>query len=417
MHGLFGPLDEVELADVEAFLRDAGEEGVTWEAKADDDEERNRPEGEEPGKLRNTTIHKAVCGLANQIGGYLIIGARWDSEAKQWNVAGVRNNNPEPETWLGDVIEGGLSPVPRCEVRAWRLDDDRILAIVEVQPIPEPPCMTRQGHMYERVSGKTVRVTDPALLDGLRRRGDQARNRADANASHAAGLALDYGEWVDQRAVGISIGLATVGRETDDISPRLFVPSFQQLLRDALGNIIDSAGMPRNPDTGGSLMRQSYMSTIAVWLGNPIADPPDHVTIRIGPPPRYYMAVLAAHALWDGSVSASISLHPDWLTPFSTFDQFVAPAWKAIGPLLEGLGGYGPTQLRMAVRVGYDHEDGEGPDPLLPPAGTFYDGLVDLGETHLGRFLDSAEYDDTQIASLHRELQRVAGIESFEPET
>ena len=59
----------------------------------------------------------------------------------------------------------------------------------------EPPCMTPQGHVYERVSGETIRVTDPGLLDALIRRGRHARERSEAFADRAALRALEAIQW------------------------------------------------------------------------------------------------------------------------------------------------------------------------------------------------------------------------------
>jgi predicted HTH transcriptional regulator len=154
---------------------------VTWEAKADDDEERKRPEGEEPGRLRATTIRKGACAFANQIGGYLILGARWDKRERRWRMAGFVPPEPEAKTWLSNVLDG-LRPVPRYDLKAWALNGQRVVAVVQVEPVDVAPCMTPQGHVYERVSGKSVRVTDPVLLDALFRRGREARERADGSA-------------------------------------------------------------------------------------------------------------------------------------------------------------------------------------------------------------------------------------------
>jgi hypothetical protein len=104
---LFGvDFENLDLAHVEAFLAEAGEEGVTWEAKADDDDERKRPGGEAPGRLKPRTIQKAASGIANQIGGFLILGARWDKAAKRWRLPGIVVDDAEP---VGDP--------PRCVER------------------------------------------------------------------------------------------------------------------------------------------------------------------------------------------------------------------------------------------------------------------------------------------------------------
>lgn len=403
----------MERDDVETFLRDAGEEGVTWEAKADDDEERHRPGGEEPGRLRNTTIHKAVCGLANQIGGYLIIGARRDDGAERWHVAGIHSNNPEPETWLRDVIEGGLSPVPRCDVRAWRLDTDRMLGVVEVQPVPEPPCMTRQGHIYERVSGRTVRVQDPTLLDALRRRGEHARDAAVTFADDGALLALSEGEWTHERSVAIALGLAPVGQLDDDISSRLFTDTFRQRLVDEAADLSEAGFIPGDPTTGGTIVRQSYMTRVAEWHGNT----PPRRTLGIGDPPAPVVAAVTMHATWNGAASASLSLHGDLLRGFSTFDHFVIPAWRSLANLVEELGGYGPSQLWLRVRVGSGNDLGI--DFVRRgeiPADSLYASLPDTKDVAVGRFLEAPGADGREVGRMQRELQRAAGIESYEPE-
>lgn len=116
MHGLFAPLPQVELVDIEAFLSDAGEESVTWEAKADDDEQRRRPSGQTPGRLGRNTIRKAVCGLANRIGGYLIIGARWNTNESCWELPGVAVDHDEPDLWLAQVVDSGVRPIPPLAV-------------------------------------------------------------------------------------------------------------------------------------------------------------------------------------------------------------------------------------------------------------------------------------------------------------
>ena len=107
------PLAELALEDVRAFLAGVDdEEGVTWEAKADEDKRRGKVKGDEAGELYPTTIHKAVSAFANQVGGYLIIGARWDKDARKWRLPGVKVREHEAASWLSKVI-GGMQPVPR----------------------------------------------------------------------------------------------------------------------------------------------------------------------------------------------------------------------------------------------------------------------------------------------------------------
>jgi predicted HTH transcriptional regulator len=72
MFDLFGvPWAELTRSDVESFLEDAGDEGVNWEAKG---------RGPEQTRPRPASLRKAACGFANQIGGYLIVGASKDGD-------------------------------------------------------------------------------------------------------------------------------------------------------------------------------------------------------------------------------------------------------------------------------------------------------------------------------------------------
>jgi hypothetical protein len=63
--------DDLSLAHVERFLADAGDEGINWEAKA----EQPDAGGGAGRRLRVESVRKAVCGFANQLGGVLILGA------------------------------------------------------------------------------------------------------------------------------------------------------------------------------------------------------------------------------------------------------------------------------------------------------------------------------------------------------
>ena len=57
---------DVELEHVEAFLAEAREEGLVWEAKGD--------------TVHPRAVTKAVAGFANSQGGYLIVGAERQGE-------------------------------------------------------------------------------------------------------------------------------------------------------------------------------------------------------------------------------------------------------------------------------------------------------------------------------------------------
>jgi hypothetical protein len=209
---------------VREFLRAAGEEGVTWEAKADD----------KRGRLHRDSLRKAACGFANRDGGYVIVGAKRDADMGEWSLPGITKPDEEPELWIGRVLRS-LRPSPRFEPQMWKLDDDRIAGVVWAELVEEPPCMPPQGQVIERVSGETLPVTNPCRLDALYRGGQQARGRAAHFANQAARRALDEPQWFSQRAVGVAMALASVAaRRRHRLAPlRRVVPRRRAVARAA----------------------------------------------------------------------------------------------------------------------------------------------------------------------------------------
>jgi hypothetical protein len=105
----------------------------------------------------------------------------------------------EPGTWVDDVVET-IRPRPKTDSRVWELDDDCAVAVVQVEPVAVPPCMTAGGQIYERTSGKTVRVTDPLVLARLNERGTAATQTARDGADRVVKLLRE-----SQRS-GLTIG-------------------------------------------------------------------------------------------------------------------------------------------------------------------------------------------------------------------
>ena len=398
------PWARVELDDVRAFLSEVqDDEGVMWEAKADDDDERTRPEGERPGRLRSRTLHKAASALANQLGGYLILGARWDKAARRWLLPGFVSPESEAKTWLDNVL-GNLRSVPRFESRAWHLDGERWVAVIQVDPVDEPPCMTPHGHVYERVSGKSVRVTDPALLDRLIQRGRQRRATAQAHAEEAANLAMERATMQPTWSVKLALAMAPLGRETDDISSRLFVASFGTALREALLRF-----MPEGEQADG------HIATGQSWLTAVGAIPSARAL-------SWSEWVLMAR--WTGAVAASATFSVDEVPGVIAFDEVVRPGWRELAPLVERLGGYGPAHVTLMVRTAPPHGDGKidgkfvAPEvrPQPPPQGTVFGRLPQGDDTVIARWVSVEQPSDGVLASMQREFERAAGRPSFEPE-
>jgi hypothetical protein len=339
-----------------------------------------------------------------------------DTETGKWSLPGITKPAAEPELWIGQVLRG-LRPTPRFVPKVWQLDDDRTAGVVWIEPVDEPPCMTPQGQVYERVSGETLPVTDPARLDALYRGGQQARGRAEHFANRAALRALDEPQWFSQRAVGVAVALASVARKTDDIGSRLFVESLRDAMGEGLTRFYRAADPMRSryqPDGGGRLQQQDALSMSAHFLQGGRLEPD-------GSGRRLYSA-WQLQATWDGAVTAAAALSPEAVEELTEYGEIVGPAWAAVVPLVQRLGGYGSAQLAVRVYAAPDLprsmplvRDGvaiERPPP--PPRGTLFARMPE--HKQIGRWTTVAAPEPDMLASVCRELGRAGGREAWERE-
>lgn len=383
-------------SQVESFLDGADEEGVTWEAKG---------RGEDQTRPRPASLQKAVCGLANQMGGYLIIGAsRRDGK---WKLDGIEAPTEEPQLWIGQILRG-LQPVPRFEVsETFELEDGRVALVVKVEPVAVPPCMTPSGRIFERVSGETLPVQDPVLLDRLLRRGEHARGRAEHFARRAAERAIALPDWSTQHSVSIAVGLSSVGRETDDISSRLFTESTHDAIVKSIWELLNGI----QPEGLGVDPQQDAYTAIADSPANNHYDT-DGTIVGVIRTSRFLQAN------WDGSVAAGAWFSDDHLQGPILPEQLIANFWHQAATIGQLLGGYGPAYLHVLIRAaksGAVEVRGNVAQAAgrPPPKDTLYAKLPAL--TEMGRLLDVPELDDEVVNSLRRELQRAAGIRTDEP--
>ncbi len=166
------PWDSLDVESVRRFLADADDEGVLWEAKGTRVPHRD-------------SVRKAVCGFANSLGGYLILGAERRNNAS-WELTGLQFRHPEPGTWVGSLIAAGVSPLPVFDSKQFELGDGRQAVVVQVEPVAVPPCMTASGVVYQRVSGQTLPVTDQRVLADLLEKGATARGLHSGRAHRRA---------------------------------------------------------------------------------------------------------------------------------------------------------------------------------------------------------------------------------------
>jgi Schlafen, AlbA_2 len=212
-------LSELEPEHVEEFLRDVSGEGLTWEGK-----------GTAPLTQLKSKIVAGVCGLANQLGGYFIVGAEEDKDAGTWTLVGVENDcREDPHDWLARILRGNLVDAPPFEVRSWRLAGNRVAAVIRVDQTAIPPCMTKDGLVYVRVVSETVKAKDPRMLADLLRKGEAARKNAEDKAVATLSLLIEGGALVGEEIDRFVLALAptTVGI---DYTGRIFTGSFKESL-------------------------------------------------------------------------------------------------------------------------------------------------------------------------------------------
>lgn len=378
------PWQQLDEDAVQRFLDDSGEEGITWEAKADDTR----------GVLRPDSLRKAACGLANQLGGYVIVGAKWNSGAGKWTLPGISAPDEEPDLWIGKVLRG-LRPVPHHKTKPWTLPGGRVVMVVWIAPVAQTPCMTAQGRIYERVSGETLPVTDPALLARLTQRGEHAQQRALQFADRAAQIATLTPGWAGQAAVATGLALAPIGRQTDDIGARLFTQSFKDELTTALWEFF---GKNRQPTDMHVWQRQDSLTvagTFEAAYEDEFVDAALHQS-------EFHRSTWLLRASWDGAVTAGIVANDDAATALGSSDPSLRRGWPLLVPLVERLGGYGPTQLTYLFRVAHPS----------PPG--YFDGIPT--GTEIRRGVELRKPEPEQIASIERETRRAAGEVAVEPE-
>jgi Putative DNA-binding domain len=393
MSTIFGaPWSELRFEHVEAYLEQADDEPLLWEAKGT--------------KLDPKEVRRQVCAFANgHEVGYLILGADRDSaepDAPKWRVDGVEFPD-EPRTWIAEVIghpEGGVRPRPDFDVAAWPAANGHV-AVVRVTPTSTPPCIAN-GTVYERLPGKTQTVRDPLILAGLFSRGDEARKRAQALADRAARTVMDAlaGEAGSFRRPWTPI--ETEDQPADDDT----TDDETTHVRFAVG--VAATGIP--PNIAGRLFRDEFAEKIWTQLrdrptGLPpgFGRPPDSVDVSqealtwrhelLG----HVDSITVVRAAWDGSAGAGQKLATEDVYPDSLAQQQIAPQWRLADQLVQRLGGFGDVYIAALV------EGGRFPRRKDPVTIVMRRGPVLPG------------VDDEHVASLGRELMRALGNLAQEP--
>ncbi|MGD9571612.1 MAG: helix-turn-helix domain-containing protein [Thermoleophilia bacterium] len=359
------PWGELNLKRLEAFFAEADPavEPLTWEAKGTE--------------LRGERVRREVCGFANQLGGFLVLGARVDGG--RWVLDGVTFPGGEPRTWLEQVSREQLSPQPEVEAVSWSVGDGRHVAVLRVERVAVPPCLL-DGRVYQRVSGRSEPIRDQAVLLDLTRRGEAAVSAA---YERAGDIATDMVRWPDlqspEAATAISLAITPVEAAREAAS-RVFRQSWDHIVAQQLRQLIDLPPPMASMLQFGFRHSQSYSKVMIEG-------------------PGLFGATWAVRSYASGSVGVS-RLSPGPLTVSDACGRrSLGELWNIAAHLVRELEGRPPAALAISTA-------GRGPRGSLKDlTGPVYLPLPAVEDV-----------DDTARAVIERDLLRRQGIVAHGPE-
>jgi hypothetical protein len=359
------PWRDLTVESVRRFLAEATHEGLTWEAKGS-----RAP--------RRDTLLKAVCGFANAVGGYLIVGA--ERQEDTWSLPGVEFPIDEPVTWLSSLIApSGLSPLPFFDAKAFAGEDGRQSVVVMVEPIASPPCITASGIVYQRVSGQTLPLTDQRALSDLIEKGETARAQTESFSLHTARSLLATGQVFNGESNVFSLALCATGGPQDKagvLFDQDHAERFSQLVFERL-----------QPDfqLGYAVQAAVRQDRLQVWT---TSEELGRGTI--------------ATANWNGVVAITLAntTEGDYHVPDITRD--VARFWPALAEAVRLFGGVGDAHLTLILNT--KHHDVRTGGRAMPV-------------TDVRRWTTADDPTRDEVDGVVRELERGFGRVAWEPST
>lgn len=133
--------NELTVEDVEVAVANL-EESFYFEFKED--------------KVLSKKLAGEISAFANTYGGYIFLGITDRKEiegCEKWN-----------EQSIHAMIHDALSPTPDFDVKKFETKDGKIILIIKVEQGSEPPYITSQGKIYERLSSGSFVINDSTKL-------------------------------------------------------------------------------------------------------------------------------------------------------------------------------------------------------------------------------------------------------------
>lgn len=109
--------------------------------------------------VKNGKLVEEISAFANTYGGYIFMGVSDDRE-----IVGCPNWNEERIT---NILYDSISPVPIFDLKCFVFEDERKVLVIRIMEGPEPPYITNKGHIYERISSESRKVTDSVRLSQM----------------------------------------------------------------------------------------------------------------------------------------------------------------------------------------------------------------------------------------------------------
>jgi schlafen family protein len=351
--------DALTLDTMRAFFAEAGDEGLTWEAKGTD--------------IRREHVIEAASAFGNSLqGGYLVLGARQAKKGGPWTVDGSQFRG-EPKAWVSTTLMGDtVRPRPSFDVEAWPIDDERHLAVVSIRPVAVPPVITNNGQVWERLSGLSKQVQDPSQMRALVRRGEQAM--AEAQRIAEGGRHDLMAVPPKQRRSSIIVSMASPAL-IGDVSPVVFRRSSYQAALDVLNGPLGFPAISgyRQNRVGGDIGQG------AITLFNASFSEEEGYGIRIG-----------RHG--SVSVGQSAAIVEDGLRAVADGASALLRTWEAAAELILAFAGEAPVHAAVAL------------------------GSEKFGWTEMARWTQVPGPWDDDLAALMRDARRTLGRDEWEPE-
>lgn len=354
--------DALEPEHLLAFLARSEDESLTWEAKG--------------GDIRPHHIRDSVSGFGNsELGGILLLGATQGRATKAWTVDHWEPPDAEVDLWVSHCLaNGGVSPRPSIEVKAWDVEGGGRLACVAIWPVSVPPVMTSSGQVWERTSSETVKVKDPTALRRLFERGKAAEDRIHRLSNDAA-EELFSGEVARTEHAGV-LGFAAASLPSE-LSGQVFRESF---FRSVVDRAVDLQRGVTAVNLHGFIRARSHLGQggVTAWGEQGFGDPSSY-SVRVG---RHGSVAV-------GFADADMAEGAEWVDQRT---DRLRSMWTTAKGALASLGAMGV--IHVAVRV-------DGPD----------------GQTiGAAQWSEMSSDGEEEIDRLVRDVRRALGHAEWEPE-